>query len=151
MTQKNNIAGIALRVFYFIYLFFSWWMITWTVSIQSCKSNWVPGKLSQNIFNKMEVVVIGKATVAFFIHDLHCRAYRRNAVSTVMSSCVQMPWERSHARQFWEVIIPNTFDYGHWLRNFRMTQTTFEMPCNEFGLLLSPVIQSHLRIEGFIL
>jgi len=36
-------------------------------------------------------------------------------------------WECNRVRQFWEVIIPNHFDDGLWLRHSRMTKPTFEM------------------------
>uniref|UniRef100_A0A673HX22 DDE Tnp4 domain-containing protein n=1 Tax=Sinocyclocheilus rhinocerous TaxID=307959 RepID=A0A673HX22_9TELE len=47
------------------------------------------------------------------------------------------------SRQFWEVIIPNHFDDRLWLRHFRVTKTTFQMLCNEIGLLVSPLMPSH--------
>jgi len=44
---------------------------------------------------------------------------------------------------FWVVLVPNNFDNRLQLRNFIMTKPAFEMLCNEMGLLVSPVIQSH--------
>lgn len=37
-------------------------------------------------------------------------------------------------RAAWEVIIPNLFDEGLWLKDFRLAKTTFQVLCNVVGL-----------------
>jgi len=68
-------------------------------------------------------------------------------------------WESNHVRCFWVGIKPSHFNNRLW--HFRIGKPTFEMPCNENGPLVSPVIQSDpplrqsrmgflLRFEGFM-
>lgn len=42
----------------------------------------------------------------------------------------------------------NRFDVRFRPRYFRLIKTTFEMLCNEIGLLISPVIQLHDSLES---
>ncbi len=59
--------------------------------------------------------------------------FRRQIYTVWECSCVQ----------FWEVIILNHCDDRLWLRHFRMTKTTFQILCSEFGPLVGPVTLSH--------
>lgn len=37
----------------------------------------------------------------------------------------------------------NRFDEGHWLRHFSIIKTIVEMVCDEIGVMVRSVVQSH--------
>ncbi len=100
----------------------------------------LPGKVTKNICNKTESCWYQWRNCVSFVIDHKC--YKCYLVFGCLVFVNAIMWEHRFSNQI-KLIEANYFAEWLWLRQFRMTETTFESWCNDIGSVVRPVIQSH--------
>ncbi len=106
----------------------------------------LPGKVTKNICNKTESCWYQWRNCVSFVIDRKWPGQTKCYKCYLAFGCLvfvnAIMWEHRFSNQI-KLIEANYFAEWLWLRQFRMTETTFESWCNDIGSLVRPVIQSH--------